>query len=316
MIIDEVKIYIRAGSGGSGAISSMKLSARRVVGGGGDGGRGGDVIFKVSPHCSDLIKFNDHKKLIAADGEHGKEYNKKGKAGENLIISVPSGTMILDLEGNLIIDLVEDGQEYLACRGGEGGKGNYKKLYSLPAHPGEEKEVILYYAIPNDVAIVGFPNSGKTALFNQLTGKSYKVAAYPFTTTSCVWAPVDVEYRRFTVLDTPALKQHITDIYTQARFLRHLFRSKVILLLSDTSSSYEEDFAMLKKTLALFDERLLEGKKLFYLLTKVDTIDKKEKLKRGVIAISVQDQAAITALKKKIMNYIGTLQAAESRTSL
>ncbi|MEI8349102.1 MAG: GTPase [Candidatus Omnitrophota bacterium] len=304
MIIDEVKIYLRAGSGGTGEVSSMKLSARRVVGGGGDGGNGGDVIFRVSPHCSDLIKFNDHKRFIAPDGEHGKEYNKKGKFGENLIINVPAGTMILDLEGNLIVDLINDGQEYLACRGGEGGKGNYKKLYSLPAHPGEEKEVVLYYSIPNDVAIVGFPNSGKTALFNKLTGKSYKVAEYPFTTTSCVWAPVAIDYQRFTVLDTPPLRQHVSDIHTQGRFLRHLFRSKIILILSDSVSSYREEFAMLKKMLASFDERLLEDKKLFYLLTKIDTIDKKEKLERGVVAISIENHVVLEALKKKIMNYI------------
>jgi GTP-binding protein len=306
MIIDEVKIYLKAGSGGEGSFSSLKLSPRRLIGGGGDGGKGGDVIFKVSHHLSDLVKFNENKKFIAADGERGREHNKKGKNAPDLIINVPAGTMVLDLEGNVIIDLIEQNQEYLICRAGLGGKGNYKKLYSLPAGAGEEKEVILYYCIPNEVAIVGFANCGKTSLFNKLSGKSYKVAPYPFTTKACVWAPVLLDFKKFIVLDTPPLKRNLENNVIEHKFLRHLFRSKIILLLSESLQSYTQEFTLLKKGISSFDSRLLEGKKLFYLLTKVDKIDTKalHNLK-GILPISTEKGMGIEELKKKIINYLG-----------
>jgi GTP-binding protein len=305
MIIDEVKIYLKAGNGGEGSFSSLKLSPRRVIGGGGDGGKGGDILFRTSPHLSDLIKFNENKRFMAADGEKGKENNRRGKAAANLIIDVPQGTMLLDLEGNVIIDLTEENQEYLIARGGSGGKGNYNKLYNLPAQKGEEKEVILYYCIPNDVAIVGFANCGKTSLFNKLTGKSYKVAAYPFTTHSCVWSPVSLDFKRFTLLDTPPIKEKPQDYQIEHRFLRHLLRSRIIILLSEDWQNYKEDFAQLKKEISAFDPRLLEGKKLFYLLTKVDKIDKKafSNLK-GILPVSVEKDIGVEELKKKIIKQL------------
>ncbi len=301
MIIDEVKIYLKAGDGGEGSFSSMKYSSRRVIGGGGDGGRGGDVILKVSPHLSDLIKFNDKKRIIAEDGERGKEYNKKGKNGQAAIVYLPKGTEVVDLDGNLIIDLNQDNQECLICRGGKGGVGNFKKLYSLPAEKGEEKEIILYYCIPNDVAIAGFANTGKTSLFNALTGKSYKVADYPFTTTSCVWVPVEFKGLHFTVMDTPAIKKDSPNIYAQNWFFKHLFRSKIILLLSDNSESCKEDFLRLKKEIGSFDKLLVKGKKFFYLLNKVDKIDKTKRNLKGIMPVSTVDGTGVEELKKKII---------------
>ncbi|MFA5272124.1 MAG: GTPase [Candidatus Omnitrophota bacterium] len=307
MIFDEVKIYLKAGDGGEGSTSSMKFSSRRVIGGGGDGGRGGDVIFKVSPHMSDLVKFNDKKRIIAENGERGKEYNKKGKHGEVKIIYVPKGTEVVDLDGNVIIDLNQDEQEYFICRGGNGGVGNHKKLYSLPAEKGEEKEVILYYCIPNDVVIVGFANTGKTSLFNALTGKAYKIADYPYTTTSCVWAPVEFKSIRFTVMDTPAIKKESPNIYAQNWFLKHLFRSKIILFVSDNLASSKEDFALLKKEIAAFDKALVKGKKNFYLLNKVDKIDKSKIDHKTIIPISTTDHTGIDDLKKKIIKTLHTI---------
>jgi len=301
MIIDEVKVYFKAGSGGEGSFSSMKYSARRVIGGGGDGGRGADVILKVSPHLSDLIKFNERRRFVAEDGEKGKEYNKKGKHGQTLFVYVPRGTQVVDLSGNLVIDLNEDNQEYLICKGGSGGKGNFKKLYSLPASSGEEKEVILYYCIPNDVAIAGFANNGKTSLFNKLTGKSYAVADYPFTTKSCVWAPVEFDFVKFTIMDTPPVKKNIKNIYLENSFLKHLFRSKIILFVSDSPDSFKEEYAALKKEISSFDKRLIRGKKIFYLLNKIDKIDRNTRNFKGVMPVSTIDDTGIEELKKKII---------------
>ena len=162
----------------------MSLSSRKVVGGGGDGGKGGDVILQINPHLYDLSKFKGNKKFIAKDGERGKEKNKKGKDAPALIVNVPCGTRVVEKD-QLIVDLINEGDEFLICHGGAGGKGNYKRDYNIPAQEGQAKEVVLDYRIPNDVAILGFPNSGKTSLFNILTGHNYKVAHYPFTTTSC-----------------------------------------------------------------------------------------------------------------------------------
>ncbi|MCK9573332.1 MAG: 50S ribosome-binding GTPase [Candidatus Omnitrophica bacterium] len=316
MIIDEVKVYFKAGNGGEGSFSSMKYSARRVIGGGGDGGRGGDVILKVSPHLSDLIKFNERRKFVAENGEKGKEFNKKGKHGQSLFVPVPKGTQIVDLEGNLIIDLNEDNQEYLICKGGSEGKGNFKKMYSLPAQPGEEKEVILYYCIPNDVAIAGFANTGKTSLFNKLTGKSYAVADYPFTTKSCVWAPIEIEFRKFTIMDTPPVKKNTKNIYLENSFLKHLFRSKIILLVSDNPGEFKSEFSALKKEISSFDKLLTSGKKIFYLLNKVDKIDKNIIDLKGVMPVSTIDDEGIEVLKKKIIKALKEIDRKAQEQSL
>ncbi len=304
MIIDKIKIYLKAGDGGEGSFSSMKFSSRRVIGGGGDGGKGGDVILKVSPHLYDLIKFNERRKFVAEDGGKGKEFNKKGKNGIDMIVNVPKGTQILDLDGNVIVDLCEDDQEYLICKGGLPGRGNYKKMYSLPAGKGEAKEVILYYCIPNDVAIVGFANSGKTSLFNKLSGKEYKVADYPFTTKACVWAPIEVGYKRFVIMDTPAIKGSSDNLSVQNIFLKHLFRSKIILLVSDNHADFDTEFKSLKKDISSFEEVPLKGKKFFYLLNKVDKIDKNRFDLKGIIAVSSTDNTGIEELKKRIIKCI------------
>jgi GTP-binding protein len=305
MIIDEVKIQIKAGDGGQGSFSSLKLSSRRIIGGGGDGGKGGNVIFRVSPHLSDLSKFADNKKFIAEDGAKGDKNNRKGKNGLDCIIPVPSGTMVLDTNGELVIDLNSIGQEYLICKGGAAGKGNYKRLSSIPPEKGQEKEVILYYAIPNDVVIVGFPNCGKTSLFNKLTGKSYKVADYPFTTKACVWSPVEIDSKKFTLLDTPPLKNKIQDLYVEHSFLRHILRSKVILILSDNYLNYKEEISLIKERIRAFSEQLWEGKKVFYLLTKIDKIDKAMPINlKGIMPISVEADIGIEQLKRKILKQL------------
>ena len=299
MIIDKVTIYLRSGRGGEGSSTLMKFSSRKVLPFGGDGGKGGDVILKVSPHLYDLSKFKGNKKFIASDGEKGRAGNKKGKDAQDLIVNVPSGTRVLGKDNRVIADLVGEGAEFLICKGGRGGKGNYKRDYSLPSEGPQEKEITLDYRIPNDVAILGFANSGKTSLFNALTGQERKVAEYAFTTTSCFWANSEREFERFVVLDTPPFKKNkdSSDL-TGNTFLRHIFRSKILLLLSD-KASFEEDYKGLEKEISLFDSSLLETKKIFHLLTKVGTIDKKN-TKRKISAVSINKSETIEALKEKI----------------
>ena len=314
MIIDKVTIYLRSGKGGEGSSTLDKLSSRKVVASGGDGGKGGDVILRVSPHLYDLSKFKGSKKFIASNGEPGRARNQKGRDAEGLIISVPSGTRVLASEAvplgaseavpsgkddRVITDLVGEGQEFLICRGGRGGKGNHKRGYPMPAEGSEEREVTLDYRVPNDVAILGFANSGKTSLFNALTGQKRKVAEYAFTTTSCFWANSDHEFERFVVLDTPPFKKSKdSSRRAENRFLRHIFRSKILLLLSDKTSA-RDDFKSLEKEISVFDHSLLKEKIFFYLLAKIDTIDSK-KAKKGFLTISINKLETIEALKQKI----------------
>ncbi|MCM8787332.1 MAG: 50S ribosome-binding GTPase [Candidatus Omnitrophica bacterium] len=294
MIIDEVKVYLKAGDGGRGEVSMLRFSNRRVIGGGGDGGKGADIILRTSPHLYDLNKFLLNKKFIAEDGERGRSNNKKGKDAKPLIIDVPVGTIVKDLEGNIIVDLDKESQQFIICKGGEGGKGNFKKEYSILPTQGEEKEVIFDYRIPNDIAIVGFANVGKTSLFNALTGKSFKVADWPFTTTHCMWAPFLFNFFKITVLDTPAIK-----INADNKFLKHLFRTKIIIFISDNFSNCSEDFSLLKNEISKFDKQILNDKKIFYLLNKIDKIDKIQKMQK-ILTVSAQQNIRIEKLKEKI----------------
>jgi len=306
VIIDKVTIYLRSGKGGQGCSTLTSLSSRKLIADGGDGGKGGDVILRVSLHLHDLSKFRGNKKFIASGGEKGRSRNQKGKDAEDLIVNVPSGTRVLAGEAvplgkndKVIADLVGQGAEFLICKGGRGGKGNHKRDYILPAEESQEREVTLDYRIPHDVAILGFANSGKTSLFNALTGQDRKVAEYAFTTTTCFWANSDYEFERFVVLDTPPFKKS-KDPFQPAenKFLRHIFRSKILLLLSDQTLA-EDDFKSLEKEISTFDQSLLGVKKIFYLLSKVDTIDKK-KVKKEFLTISMNKLGTVEAIKEKI----------------
>jgi len=297
VIIDKVTIYLRSGKGGEGSLSSTKISSRKMTFSGGDGGKGGNVILKVSPHLYDLSKFKGTKKFVASSGESGRSRKQRGRDGQDLIVNVPSGTRVLR-NGKVIADLVGEGVEFLACKGGRGGKGNSKHA-PAPAEGRQEKEVTLDYRIPNDVAILGFGNSGKTSLFNALTGQNRKVAEYSFTTTSCFWANSDYGFERFVILDTPPFKKSKeTQGLVENAFLRHIFRSKILLFLKDEMSS-PDAFLGLEQEIKRFDSSLLKEKNFFYLLAKVDTIDNK-KIEKGVLTVSTNKLETIENLKKKI----------------
>ncbi|MDD5583681.1 MAG: 50S ribosome-binding GTPase [Candidatus Omnitrophica bacterium] len=302
MIYDWAQIYCKAGDGGEGDTSSIKLSARRVVGGGGDGGKGGDVILQVNPHLYDLNKFVFNKRFIASDGARGKRNNKKGAQAQNCIVNVPEGTLVFDGDENFIVDMSGEKKEFLLLYGGKGGRGNYKKVYSIPPEEGREQEIILDYRIVNDVAVIGFPNSGKTSLVNALTGKSFKVADYPFTTTAPAWAKAQYGSSSFVVMDTPPLKEN-SDERGLNKFLKHLYRTKIVLFISAAVNAYEKEFTILEREIKALDEELLTNKKIFYLLSKVDTIDERPTIK-NVIQISACTGSGIEELKKKIIKYL------------
>ncbi|UCD14938.1 MAG: 50S ribosome-binding GTPase [Candidatus Omnitrophota bacterium] len=303
MIVDRVQLDLKAGAGGEGVSCLERLSSRRTVGGGGDGGKGGDVILRVDAHYYDLSKFRMKRKFVASDGERGREHHKKGKDAQSLYVGVPRGTIVRDLKGRVIVDLVDYEGEFLICKGGAGGLGNWRRKFTVPAQEGETKQAILDYRIFNDVAVIGFPNSGKTSLFNALTHKSYKVASYPFTTTSCVWAPLfGQEHDNIVVLDTPPLKREPSG--EKEHFLKHLYRSKVILCLSDNFSERQQEFAAIKERIESFDPEIIKSKKFFYLLAKIDKIDKREGMDNA-FAVSVKEPKGLDLLKKAIKKCLG-----------
>ena len=273
MIVDEIKVSLKAGDGGQGSSCTEHLSSRKITGGGGNGGRGGNIIIRQNPHLYDLKSFRERKKFVAGDGESGKSGNKDGKNAKDIFVDVPKGTIVRDVaDGSVIVDIDSDDQECLICKGGQGGEGNYRRDYTIPAGEGEARNVILDYRIPNDIIILGFANSGKSSLFNVLTGKASKVADYPYATTHCIWAVSESNGERIVIMDTPPLKREKDKAYTN-KWLKHLYRTKIILLVSDNSKEAKSEFSLIESIIALFDKAFLEDKKVFYLLNKIDTID-------------------------------------------
>lgn len=304
MIVDLVTIFCKAGRGGEGCLCNMKLSSRRTIGGGGPGGKGGDVILAVSHHPSDLSRYHNYSKFVAQDGDRGEYNNCHGRAGKDLILDVPKGTIVADAQGEVLCDLSEDDQRFIICRGGKAGEGNFKKFYTLPAGEGEEKNVVLDYRIPNDAAILGFANNGKTLLFNKLTGKDFKVAPYPFTTRSCVWANCEYKYRMFMMMDTPPLKiSKEGEPDDNNWFLKHIFRAKAYVLVSDNPQTYKEEFAAIKKEIMLYDEGLLEDKKIIPVLNKSDTFKKVPKLK-NLLCVCALTGKGLEELKAQILKAV------------
>ena len=298
MIIDEVTIHLKAGKGGDGCNSFIIKRGVRI-GSGGDGSRGANIVLKVSPHVYDLGKFKAKKKFSAKDGNRGLENNKSGKVPRDLVLDVPAGTIIRNRQGGIISDMIGLDSTLVIVKGGKPGKGNYKRRHVTYGEPGEERDVILDYRIPNDVAILGVPNSGKTSVFNALTGKHFKVNDYPFTTTSCMWAQFEFNFTVFTVLDMPALisKSHEGRGLGNT-FLKHLYRTKAILITADAGGDYKNDFGIISKQIEMFDSSFTD-KKLFYLLTKADKIETKGDVSE-FLSVSVNNKESVDYLKEII----------------
>ncbi|MBN2482901.1 MAG: 50S ribosome-binding GTPase [Candidatus Omnitrophica bacterium] len=288
MIIDRVSVFVRAGKGGDGAASFFRHGHTRTPDGG-DGGRGGDVVFVVDSNLYDLSKFRKSKRYKASGGGDGGPQRKHGRDGETLLLHVPCGTIIRDHQEDLLADLLKEDERFFILHGAPGGEGSCQHGQAQCGSPGEEKEVILDYRIPNDVAFVGFANTGKTSLVNALSGQNYKVAAYPFTTSHCRWAVCEYKFKRFTVLDTPPVTAH--DDLREEVFLKHLSRSKIIVVVSDNKEDMQSQRRIIEEKLARFDPEYLK-KKFFYLFSKIDTIKRDFRVKKW-LPVSVTDRETI-----------------------
>lgn len=271
MFIDEAKIFVKGGDGGNGCVS-FRREKYKPRGGpdGGDGGSGGSVILKVDEGLRTLMDFRYQRHFSAEKGKNGQGANRHGRHGKDLILSVPPGTIVKDESGKIVADLIKEGDEAVVAGGGKGGKGNARFVTSKqkaprvaePGERGEEKWLTLELKLLADVAIIGYPNSGKSTLINKISRAKAKVADYPFTTKVPNLGVVTLESgETFTVVDVPGLIEdaHL-GVGLGLKFLRHIERARFLIHLLDlgTERSPVEDYENINKELVFYRASLAQ----------------------------------------------------------
>ena len=247
MFADRAKIWIRSGKGGDGHVS-FRRELYVPDGGpdGGDGGKGGDVIFEVDEGLNTLTDYRHKRKYAAQDGQEGGKRNCHGKSGSDIILKVPEGTVIKDAEsGRVIADMSAKNRRQVVLKGGRGGIGNQHfatatmqvPKYAKPGQPAQELEVLLELKVIADVGLVGFPNVGKSTLLSRVTNAQPKIANYHFTTLSPNLGVVDLDGGGFVIADIPGLIEGASEgVGLGLDFLRHIERTKVIIHMVDAAS--------------------------------------------------------------------------------
>ncbi|MDD6540565.1 MAG: GTPase ObgE [Firmicutes bacterium] len=272
MLVDRAKITIKSGKGGDGAVT-FRHDPYVPDGGpdGGDGGRGGDVIFEADENLRTLMDFRYKRKYEAEDGQNGMKRKRYGKSGENLVIKVPVGTVVIDEESGLVMrDLKEHGQSFVAARGGKGGKGNVKYATSTRQAPNfaeaggfaKERNIILEMKMIADVGLVGFPNVGKSTLLSVATSAKPKIANYHFTTIDPNLGVVKLYDTSFVMADIAGIIEGASEgAGLGFRFLKHIERTKVLIHVVDVSGSEGrnpiEDFDKINRELEQYNPALL-----------------------------------------------------------
>lgn len=308
--IDEIKILIQSGRGGPGCVSFRREKfVPRGGPDGGDGGRGGSVIFKATAHLNTLLSLRYKKKLKAEDGQAGMSQQMAGADGQDLVVNVPIGTVITSAKKNDRVDLNEEGQEYLFLKGGRGGKGNMffktsvnqAPTHSQPGESGEEDEVHIELKLMADVGIIGLPNAGKSTFISKISHASPKIADYPFTTLTPNLGVVKIdEDHAMVVADIPGL---IPGAHKGAglgiQFLRHIERTKCFVHIVDISPMTENDpienYKSINQELKAYDEEHqienpLSERKQIVVLNKIDLIDKDEveKIQKKFLVLGIE----------------------------
>src|SRR5882757_6527424 len=241
--VDEAQLNVRAGDGGAGAVS-FRRESHTPKGGpdGGDGGKGGDVWLRANRNVASLLAFRDHPHRRATSGVHGRGDKRHGASGTDLIVDVPEGTVVRDRGGELVADLVNHGDLWLAARSGRGGRGNAKFLSNSRRAPafaeqgeyGEDRWLRLELKLMADAALVGFPNAGKSTLIAAVSAAKPKIADYPFTTLVPNLGVVRFHEHEFVLADIPGLVEGAAEGRGLGhRFLRHVERARVLVLLLD-----------------------------------------------------------------------------------
>ena len=282
MFVDTAKVFIKAGKGGNGAIS-FRREIYIPKGGpdGGDGGKGGDVVFVASKDCDTLIDFRFQPKLIAEDGKPGTGQKSSGKSGKDLIVEVPVGTVV-KRDGEIVADLTHDEERAIVAHGGDGGYGNWHFRSSTRqtpriaelGNPGETYDAELELKLIADVGLVGFPNAGKSTFLSVVSNATPEIADYPFTTITPNLGVAKVDDRSILIADIPGLIEGASEGKGLGdQFLRHVERTKVLLHLIDV---YNDDagkaYADIRKELEKYSADLAARPELV-VLTKIEGVD-------------------------------------------
>ncbi len=300
MLIDRAKIHIKAGDGGNGKVSFHR--EKYVAAGGpdgGDGGKGGDVVFVVDDGLRTLIDFKYKRKYAAEQGEHGGASGCTGKSGKDLIIKVPPGTIVKDLDtGRILADMIEPGQVNIIANGGKGGAGNQHFATStrqLPSfaragNPGDEYQVELELKLIADVGLIGFPNAGKSTILSMTSAATPKIADYPFTTMEPNLGVVSLdEGASFVLADIPGLIEGAHEgVGLGFEFLRHVERTKLLLHVVDVAGvdgrEPLDDFRTINEELRKYNPKLAERPQIVA-ANKTDLTEGRERLEGFTKAI-------------------------------
>jgi len=316
--VDEAKIYVKAGNGGQGCVSFRR--AKFIPKGGpdgGDGGKGGDIILVGKRGLSSLVELNYKKIYKAENGKNGSGNNRKGRNGKDIYISVPLGTIVYNLDNPIIplYDVAEDEKGYVVARGGRGGRGNTRFATSTNRTPvqfdfggeGEEMAVHLVLKLLADIGIVGLPNTGKSTLISKLTDAKPQIGDYPFTTLIPTLGVMTNNDKTFVVADIPGIIEGASKGKGLGlMFLKHIERTKMLLLLLDLSSTnLEDDYSTILNELGSFNEEIVNKDRVLA-LNKTDLVSdyrarkwKKHFMDIGerVVSISALTGRGIEALK-------------------
>src|SRR6266404_2337450 len=333
MFVDRIKVFAQAGSGGRGSVSFRREKFVPKGGpDGGDGGRGGDVILRADRHVDNLSNLFYEPIIKAKSGGHGMGKKMYGKSAPAKIVKAPVGTIVwpADEKGRPtsaapIVDLTRDGQEFVLCRGGAGGKGNVHFKSSRNRAPrqytegeeGEEGHFLLELRTIADAGLVGYPNAGKSTLLRKISAARPRVAAYPFTTLHPIIGVMEFSgYRRATIADIPGLIEGAhRGLGLGHEFLRHITRCRIFLFVVDVAGSEGrnpvEDLQQLRKELDLYDP-LLSQRPWFVIANKMDLPCAEENLsgvrkkfpKIDIVPISAAKGEGIEKLKEKLEKWL------------
>lgn len=333
MFVDEVEVELESGAGGDGSASfHREKHVPRGGPNGADGGRGGSVIVRADRHKRTLQDFRLQRHIRAESGSHARG-NKMGKHAEDVILQVPVGTTLTDLEtGDVIVDLTFDGSEFTVCKGGRGGQGNlhftnsYRQApsFAQKGAPGDTRRVKMELKLLADVGLVGLPNAGKSTFLTSVSAAKPKIADYPFTTLEPQLGVVAVDDQSFVIADLPGLIEGASAGHGLGhRFLRHVERTKLILHLVEVSPLDESDpvqnFEMIENELAEYSPELADRTRLV-VLTKIDVLGPdgilditKRFADKGleVFPVSAVAQLQIEPLLRRVSVLLAEAEAAE-----
>ena len=321
MFIDYAKIELQAGNGGNGAVAFHREKYIDKGGpSGGDGGRGGNIVFQTNTNLHTLQDIRYKRMYKAKNGQSGGSNKRTGKSGEDLIIQVPCGTIIKSIESKSIIkDLVKEDESHIICQGGIGGKGNFHFKSSTQQTPrfaqegvkGQKLSIELELKVLADVGLVGLPNAGKSTLLSVMTTAKPKIADYPFTTLQLHLGIVKYgEYQSFVMADIPGLIEGASKGKGLGhQFLKHIERNKILLFLIDVEEKNpNEVYNQLLDELVNFNKDLLDKDRIV-VRTKIDTIsedadERWSSFSEEFIDISSVSNTGLNSLKDKLVSFL------------